>query len=111
MGDVTDRLRSPIERERDAVVARALNEHGGRLRDLAVVVTEKGGRWKAEVLSRDALLERIDTNARWPGAGEDAPKLKDMAAWIRGSVECPEIIVWADGTTYRAHILPAEKQS
>lgn len=94
---VTDRDLSPFERARDRQIETALIRDGRPLRLLAVLAEQHGPRWTIEILTRDAMLERIDTRARDPRYPEsDRTLLKEQAAWIRGLPprQCPEIFTW-----------------
>lgn len=91
---------SPVERERDAQIERAITRDGRPLDAIGVVAEQTGTRWKIEVLGRDELLERLDTRARMMGTGEEGARLvKENAAWIRGLPRgvCPQLFRWDNG--------------
>ncbi len=90
---------SPVERECDAMIERAILRDGRPLDALGIVAEQTGTRWSIEVLGRDELLERIDTRARITSSAEGAKMLKEVAAWIRGLPRgvCPRLFRWDNG--------------
>lgn len=88
---------SPVERDRTAKIERALLRDGRPLGMLGVFAIQKGGRWEAEVLRREDLLDRLDAQARLQGLSENAREwLKECAAWVRGLPprQCPTLFAW-----------------
>lgn len=89
---------SPVERERDAQIERAIVRDGRPLAEIGVIATLRPGRcWQVEILPRHELLERCDARGRHPSTEPEAARIcKHMAAWIRGLAPavCPEIFVW-----------------
>lgn len=107
---------SPVERDRDAAIQRAIEQDGRPLSLLGVVAEFDGKRWSVEVLARLDLLERLDSRARGTFADEAGREyLKATAAWIRGLPHgvCPELFRWdanGDGTwSYQRGTIEREK--
>lgn len=96
---VTPGNSSPVERERDAMIERAILRDGRPLDALGIVAEQTGTRWKIEVLGRAELLERLDKRARLTRGGEGHELVKEIAAWIRGLPRgvCPQLFRWDDG--------------
>jgi hypothetical protein len=96
---VTPGNSSPVERERDAMIERAILRDGRPLDALGIVAEQTGARWKIEVLGREELLERLDMRARLTRGGEGHELVKEIAAWIRGLPRgvCPQLFRWDDG--------------
>lgn len=90
---------SPVERERDTLIERAILRDGRPLDALGIVAEQTGTRWKIEILGRDELLERLDTRARITSSVEGAKMVKENAAWIRGLPRgvCPQLFRWDNG--------------
>lgn len=91
---------SPVERERDRLIERAILRDGRPLDKIGIVAEQTGSRWSVEVLGRDELLERLDTRGRLQSTGAlGAEILKACAAWIRGlpAGVCPELFRWDNG--------------
>lgn len=97
--DVNHSNSSPVERDRDRQIERAIVKDGRPLSALAIVAQQHGAWWAIEVLSRDALLERLDTRGRTAKGESDRELCKALAAWIRGldPDTCPELFTWEDG--------------
>lgn len=96
---VTPGNSSPVERERDAMIERAILRDGRPLDALGIVAEQTGTRWNIEVLGRAELLERLDARARLTRSGEGHELVKDVAASIRGLPRgvCPQLFRWDDG--------------
>lgn len=97
MQTVRARDLSPFERDRDRQIETALIRDGRPLSKLGVIAMQIGPRWQIEILTRDALLERLDARGRDPRTGpEDRELVKGYAAWIRGlpPEQAPEIFLW-----------------
>mgnify|MGYP003454028373 FL=1 len=96
---VTPGNSSPVERERDAMIERAILRDGRPLDALGIVAEQTGTRWKIEVLGRAELLERLDARARLTRGGEGHDLVKEIAAWIRGLPRgvCPQLFRWDEG--------------
>lgn len=90
---------SPVERDLDGQIARALGRDGRPLDAIGVVAEQTGARWKIEILGRADLLERLDTRARLTRSDEGQRLVKDTAAWIRGLPRgvCPTLFRWDNG--------------
>lgn len=90
---------SPVERERDAQIERAVERDGRPFDSIAIVASLKGDRWTVSIFGRAEFLIWLDVEARKRDTDpEDAAMLKRHAAWIRGLPRgvCPQIFDWGD---------------
>lgn len=105
---------SPVERERDRAVERALERDGRPLDKLVIVAAFRFLKWSVRLFDRTAFLLWADVEARKPSMdSHDAELLKAHAAWIRGlpSGVAPEIFDWGDGKIQKGTIERAREDS
>jgi hypothetical protein len=85
----------------DEALSLYLERHDVALRQLTVYARERfAGRWQVSVMRREELLERLDSVGRdlCCATAEHRQVAKKMAAWIRGTAGCVEIVHDRNGT-------------